>query len=51
MSLDKRNIIDILGGTHARDGRIPQRDIEKATSTSEKTTGTRNLQGDDAGCP
>ena len=45
MSLDKRNIIDILGGTFARDGGIQQRDIEKATSTSKKTTRARNLQG------
>ena len=45
MSSDKRNIADILGGTHARDGGISQRDIPKATSTSEKTTRARNLQG------
>ena len=35
MSLDKRIILDILGGTLARDGGIQQRDIAKATSTSE----------------
>ena len=45
MSSDKRIILDILGGTLARDGRIQQRDIAKATSTSEKTTRARNLQG------
>ena len=45
MSSDKRIILDILGGTHARDGRIQQRDIAKATSTSEETTRVRNLQG------
>ena len=45
MSSDKRIILDILGGTLARDGRIQQRDIAKATSTSEKTTRARNVQG------
>ena len=45
MSSDKRIILDILGGTLARDGGIQQRDIAKATSTSEKTTRARNLQG------
>ena len=45
MSSDKRIILDILGGTLARDGRIQQQDIAKATSTSEKTTRARNLQG------
>ena len=45
MSSDKRIILDILGGTLARDGGIQQRDIAKATSASEKTTRTRNLQG------
>ena len=45
MSPDKRIILDILGGTLARDGRIQQRDIAKATSMSEKTTRARNLQG------
>ena len=45
MSTDKRNILNILGGTHARDGGITQRDIEKATSASEKTIRARNLQG------
>ena len=45
MRSDKRIILDILGGTLARDGRIQQRDIAKATSTSEKTTRARNLQG------
>ena len=44
-SSDKRIILDILGGTHAHDGRIQQRDIAKATSSSEKTTRARNLQG------
>ena len=44
MSSDKRIILDILGGTLARGGRIQQRDITKATSTSEKTTRARNLQ-------
>ena len=45
MSSYKRNILGILGDTHARDGGISQRDIAKATSTSEKTTRVRNLQG------
>ena len=45
MSSDKRIILDILGGTLAHDGGIQQRDIEKATSTSKKTTRARNLQG------
>ena len=45
MSSDKRIILDILGGTHAHDGGIQQRDIAKATSSSEKTTRARNLQG------
>ena len=45
MSSDKRIILDILGDTHARDGGIQQRDIAKATSSSEKTTRARNLQG------
>ena len=45
MSSDKRIILDILGGTLARDGRIQQRDTTKATSTSEKTTRATNLQG------
>ena len=44
MSLDKRNVLDILGGTHARNGGIQQWDIAKATSTSGKTSGTRDLQ-------
>ena len=44
-SSDKRIILDILGGTHACDGRIQQQDIAKATSSSEKTTRARNLQG------
>ena len=44
MSLDKGNILDILGGTHAHDGGIHQRDIAKATSASRKTTGARDLQ-------
>ena len=43
MSSHKRNIIDILGGTHARDVGIQQRDIVKATSTSKITTGARDL--------
>ena len=50
MSSDKRVILDILGGTHARDGGIQQRDIAKATSTSEKTASEESA-GDDAGCP
>ena len=41
---DKRNIKDILGVTHACDGGIPQQDIAKATSTSEKTTRARDLK-------
>ena len=45
MSSDKRIILDILGGKLARDGGIQQRDIAKATSTSEKTTRARNVQG------
>ena len=45
MSLDKGIILDILGGTLARDGGIQQRDIAKASSTSEKTSRARNLQG------
>ena len=45
MSSDKRIILDILGGRLARDGGIQQQDIAKATSTSEKTTRARNLQG------
>ena len=45
MSSDKRIILDILGGTLARDGGIQQRDLAKAISTSEKTTRARNLQG------
>ena len=44
MSSYKRNILGILGDTHARDGGISQRDIAKATSTSEKTIGARDLQ-------
>ena len=44
-SSDKRIILDILGDTHAHDGRIQQRYIAKATSSSEKTTRARNLQG------
>ena len=43
-SSDKRIILDILGGTHARDGVIHQRDIVKATSTSGKTSRARDLQ-------
>ena len=45
MSSDKRIILYILGGTHARDGGIQQQDIAKATSTLEKTIRVRNLQG------
>ena len=37
MSSDKRIILDILGGTPARDGGIQQQDIAKATTTLEKT--------------
>ena len=44
MSSDKRNIADILGGAHARDGGIQQRDIAKATSMSGKTSGMRALK-------
>ena len=42
MSSDKSNIVDIPGGTHARDGRLQQRNIAKATSASVKTSGARN---------
>ena len=44
MSSDKRNIIDILDGTNARDAGIQQRDIVKTTSTSKITTGARDWQ-------
>ena len=44
MSSDKSNIVDIPGGTHARDGRLQQRNIAKAISMSGKTSGVRNLQ-------
>ena len=44
MSSDKRNILDILGGMYASDGGMQQRDIAKATSTSGKTSGARDLQ-------
>ena len=45
MNSNERIILDILGGTLARDGGIQQRDIAKATSTSEKTTTVRNMRG------
>ena len=44
ISSDKIIILYILGGTYAREGEIQQRGIAKATSTSEKTTRSRNLQ-------
>ena len=44
MSSDKRNVLDILGGAHARDGGIQQWHIAKATSTSKKSTGARDLK-------
>ena len=49
-SSDKRNIADILGGAHARDGGIQQWDIAKATSMSGKTSRVRKFASGDAGC-
>lgn len=43
-SSDKRNIADILGDVHPRDGGIQQRGIAKATPAAGKTTRVRDLQ-------
>ena len=51
MSSDKRNILDIPGGTHACDGGLLQWDIAKATSMSGKNHWSEEFASDDAGCP